>query len=147
MLNAHALDFAHCDGIVAAIVEAGSLGVGMSRHTLRDFELTAVGEIVGDAGGPKSVTTNCRFELRIGGATAGRSDNLPVLPMAARKGDPLRSSQRLQTLLHRGLGQLRPLRLRRPPPFDMGCDVQRLHAGQFDQGHSLAPRQNRHAAL
>ena len=52
-LNPHALDFADADVIVAPVIEAGGFGVGVPGHALGDFELAAVGQIVGYAGGRK----------------------------------------------------------------------------------------------
>lgn len=49
--NSHAFDFADGNVVLAAVIKASGFGVGVSCHSLRNFQLAAVGEVVGDAGG------------------------------------------------------------------------------------------------
>ncbi len=49
-LDPDPLDLTETDVVIAAIVEAGGLGVGVAGHTLGDFDSTSVGEVIGDPG-------------------------------------------------------------------------------------------------
>ena len=49
------------DVIVAPVVETRGLGVRVAGHALRDFELAAVREVAGDAGGAEGMAADLRL--------------------------------------------------------------------------------------
>lgn len=68
--NSHPFHFAHTDVVVAPVVEPGGPGIRVPGHTLGDFELTAVGEVVSDAGGAEGMAADRGLEPGIGRTAA-----------------------------------------------------------------------------
>jgi hypothetical protein len=56
--NPHALNFADADVIIAPVIEAGCLCIGVTRHALGNLKLAAVGEVVGDPGSAEGMATD-----------------------------------------------------------------------------------------
>ena len=51
-------DLVEGDLVQAAVVEAGGAGAFVVGHLLGDFQLAAVAQVFGDAGGPEAVATD-----------------------------------------------------------------------------------------
>ena len=59
----HALDLVQRDGVIAPVVEARSAGRLVPGHLLRHFQLAAVLQVRGDAGGAEAVTQNLGLDV------------------------------------------------------------------------------------
>ena len=61
--NQYPLDLIERDLIVAPVVEAGGSRALVIGHLLRDLELAAVAQVLGDAGGAEGVAADLRRQM------------------------------------------------------------------------------------
>jgi hypothetical protein len=78
--NHDPLDLIERDLIVAPVIEAGGARALMVGHLLRDFELAAVAQVFGDAGGAEGVIADPGQDAGAAGAPAA-----PSLPCRSRE--------------------------------------------------------------
>jgi hypothetical protein len=80
-LDQDALDLIEGELIVAAVVEPRRAGALMVGHLLRDFQLAAVAQVLGDAGRAERVTADLRRDA--GDLARGRSSGTRRLGSSA----------------------------------------------------------------
>jgi hypothetical protein len=78
-LNPYSLDFVEADIIAAPVVKAGRSRAFVPRHVLRGFELAAVFQVGGEAGGAESVVADFGFDRS---RITPRSRSRPICSLA-----------------------------------------------------------------